>query len=226
MATSAQELWQSRLTVPNYGISEAARYADISAGTVGRWQTSMELPDRQPRKRISYYELIEIAVVSVCRQVGMKLVDIKAAHQYFSSQFKTPYPFATLDLKTDGVDLLKDYSPESEGAARMIAGNRNGQLAWRDVIAQRFREFEYERGVVTSWAVAGEKSSVIIDPRVRFGAPAVEGLPTWLIKERWEAGEPPEDTASEFNLKVRSVKDALKFEGIDPKASPPNKWLN
>lgn len=214
------EPWRQRLTLPNYGIGEAARYAHISASTVGRWHKNTTLPSREARSKLSYLELIEVAVVATCRNAGMKLTDIRLAREYLAEAFRQEYPFATLQLKTDGVDLLKDHG------ADLLVANRGGQLAWKDIIARRFQEFEYEQGLVARWHAAGLRSSVVLDPRVRFGAPIVEGVPTWLVKERWEQGEPLAEISDELDITVDGVRDALRFEGIDPAASPPRKWLH
>lgn len=219
-AAAPREPWRSRLSLPNYGVGEAARYAHISSATVGRWHKNTTLSPREDGIKLSYLELIEVAVVATCRHAGMKLKVIKEARDYLAKTFKADYPLATLQLKTDGVDILKDFAGE------LLVANRGGQLAWKDIIAERFHEFDYEQDLVTRWHAAGRRSLVVIDPRVRFGAPIVDGVPTWLIKERWEAGERPDETAEEFDIAINGVEDALRFEGIDPASSPPTAWLN
>lgn len=220
VAASTSEPWRSRLNLPNYGIGEAARYAHISPSTVGRWHKDTTLPQRPSRRKLTYLELIEVAVVSTCRSVGMKLADIRQARDYLSENFGAEYPFATLQLKTDGVDIFREFAGE------LLVASKQGQLAWKKVIANRFHEFDYERGLVARWHAAGRGSAVIIDPRIRFGAPIVEGVPTWLIRERWEHGETPGETAEEFNVPVGEVRDALRFEGVDPSSSPPGACLS
>src|SRR3546814_17710 len=218
---TSREFWRDRLGIPNYAVGEAARYAHISSSTVGRWQKETTKFRRHQGDKLSYLELIEIAVVAACREEGMKLREIQRAHDYLSATFNEQFPFAVIQLKTDGVDLLRDY-----GDGRLLVTNKAGQLAWKSIIAKRFREFEYDRGIASRWKVAGEKSSVIIDPRIRFGAPAVDGVPTWMIRDRWREGEPIRETASEFSITVQKVRDALIFEGVDPNDDPPKKWIH
>ncbi len=148
----------------------------------------------------------------------MKLPDIRAARAYYAGAFKTKHPFATLKLKTDGVDLAVD------AGADLLIGNRGGQMAWKSFIGDRFKEFEYEGGLATRWHVAGPNSSVVIDPRVEFGAPNVDGVPTWAVRGRWEAGEAIGDIADDFSLKNKQVIAALSFEGVDVAASPRSAW--
>lgn len=221
MAVPERELWRSRLEVPNYEVGEAARYASIHSNTVWRWHRDTTLTKRDSRSKLSYFQLVELAVVAACRKAGMKLPDIRAARAYYAGAFKTKHPFATLKLKTDGVDLAVD------AGAELLIGNRGGQLAWKSFIGEKFKEFEYdEQGLATRWHVGGSDSPVIIDPRVRFGAPQVAGVPTWLLRERWEKGEPTDELIEDFGLKKRDLLAALKFEGIDPKRPRKNEWRN
>lgn len=214
------ELWKSRLSIPNYEVREAARYTHVHAATVGRWHKNTTLGRRDPGSKLSYLQLIELAVVAACKKAGMKLEDIRVARAYYAAKFDTPHPFATLRLKTDGVDLAMD------AGAELLIGNKGGQLAWKNFIGQKFLEFDYQDGLAARWHVGGKASSVIIDPRVRFGAPHVAGVPTWLIKERWEAGEPQKEILSDLSLGKLDLESALRFEGIDPTKTRNNEWLH
>jgi uncharacterized protein (DUF433 family) len=96
----------------------------------------------------------------------------------------------------------------------LVKASQAGQLAWKDIIG-RLKEFEYEHeGVVIRWHVAGASSPIIIDPRISFGAPTVGGIPTWIIKGRWNAGESDTDIAEDFGLEKEQVRKALDFEGV------------
>jgi uncharacterized protein (DUF433 family) len=138
----------------------------------------------------------------------MKLGEIRAARAYFAGAYNTDFPFATLQLATDGVDLA------IKAGADLLIGNKSGQLAWKSIIGDRFKEFDYEDGLAVRWHVAGKSSAIVIDPRIRFGAPSVAGVPTWAIKGRWEAGEPLDVISDDFDLEPGIVRDALAFEGV------------
>lgn len=212
-----KDLWKSRLGIPNYEVREAARYAGIHASTVHRWHQST-LSSKQPRDKLSYLQLIELAVAASARSAGMTLGDIRAARAYYKGAFKTDHPFAHLRLKTDGVDMAVD------AGADLLIGNKNGQLAWKSFIGNRFKEFEYEGDLATKWHVAGLSSPVLIDPRVRFGAPHIAGVPTWLLRDRWNEGEPIEEIAEDLSLEISQVEAALGFEGINAKQVRGNLW--
>ena len=78
----------------------------------------------------------------------------------------------------------------------------------------RFAEFDYEYDLALKWHVAGRQSTVLIDPRISFGAPMVSGVPTWIVRGRWEAGETVADMKTDFpGLTDDTINDALRFEG-------------
>jgi len=96
----------------------------------------------------------------------------------------------------------------------VVQADAEGQLEWESVIG-RLKEFEYEdHGIALRWHVAGERSPIVIDPRISFGAPTVRGIPTWILRGRFEAGESDSDIAADFDIKKEEVREALKFEGV------------
>ncbi|HEY0412240.1 MAG TPA: hypothetical protein VGD66_03755 [Allosphingosinicella sp.] len=224
-ATKPREFWRSRLYVPNYWIREAARYAHLSPQTVASWHkpstsnTRGTLSSKDKGAALSYLQLIEVAVVARFRKAGVSLQKIRAAREYVSKQLEAEHPFAEYRFKTDGRDLWMDYAQiEAEmGDKKLLAASQGGQLAWSDIIG-KLKEFDYEDDrLAVRWHVAGVDRSIIIDPQIQFGAPAVEGVPTWVFKGRWSAGEELDDIADDFGLPSAAVIDALQFEGIELK---------
>jgi len=166
---------------------------------------------------LSYLQLIEVAVVSTFRRAGVSLAKVRAAREYVSKQLEAEFPFAEYRFKTDGKDLWMDYAQIEAGMGdkKLLMASNKGQLAWSDIIG-RLQEFEYESdGIAVRWHVAGRDENVIIDPRIQFGAPSVEGVATWAFKGRWEAGETLDDIADDFGLSNSDVLAGLRFEGID-----------
>ncbi|QMW22568.1 DUF433 domain-containing protein [Sandaracinobacteroides saxicola] len=217
------EFWRQRLFVPNYRIGEAARYADISSQTVARWhQTGQSnkrgtLSNKNKGQSLSYLQLIEVAVVAQFRRANVRLDKIRAAREYVSKQLNAEFPFAEYRFKTDGKDLWMDYAEieAKMGDNKLLKASAGGQLAWTDIIG-RLQEFEYERaGLAVRWHLAGRNSPLVIDPRIQFGAPSVEGIATWAFKGRWEAGELLDDIADDFGVANSDVLAALEFEGVN-----------
>jgi uncharacterized protein (DUF433 family) len=194
---------------------------NISPQTVAAWHRIEKalVSQKEQRAALSYLQLIEVAVVAAFRKAGIRLPEIRAARDYVQRTLKSEYPFAEYRFKTEGKSLWLDYQQvEGEaGRGKLLKANQAGQLAWRDIIG-RLNEFEYEHeGIVIRWHVAGSSSPIIIDPRVSFGAPAVDGTPTWIIKGRWNAGESPSEIAEDFGLEREQVRKALDFEGVGPR---------
>jgi uncharacterized protein (DUF433 family) len=219
-STSTADEWRRRLLVPNYQVAEAARYAEISPRTVVDWHKNSNrrtLSAREKRAALSYMQLIEVAVVAAFRKAGVPLQHVKAAREYMGKQFQSEYPFAEYSFKTDGQRLFVDYEEVAgpNGKGKLIRPDRNGQLAWDSIIG-RLSEFDYERkGIVVRWHLHGHDSPIAIDPRVAFGAPAVRGTPTWVLRGRWDAGELVDEIAGDFGLKSTEIIRALEFEGVD-----------
>lgn len=219
-AVPPTEFWKERLKLPTYRVSEAARYADVSSETIRDWQKLRNRPSplgpRERGKALSYLQLIELAVVAAARDAGVPLWAIRETREYMRRDFDAEFPFAEYRFKTDGKKLWIDYMDVAgkAGRGKLLEVSGKGQLAWAEIIG-RLQQFEYDRklGLAVRWHVAGRRSPVIIDPRIRFGAPSVDGVPTRLLMSRWEAGESPEEIADDFEIAEKAVSAALKFEG-------------
>jgi uncharacterized protein (DUF433 family) len=210
--------WLRRLTLPAYQIAEAAKYAGVTPQTVASWHSVEQhlLSKRGDKAALSYFQLIEVAVVAAFRKMGVTMKTIRATREYAAHNLKCEFPFATYTFKENAKHLFLD-SKELEDVApgSVVATDQGGQLEWETVIG-RLREFDYEdeHGIALKWHVAGRESPILIDPRIAFGTPAIKGTPTWIIKGRWDAGESDSDIADDFQIDPSDVKAALKFEGV------------
>lgn len=234
-SAAAQSFWMDRLDIPTYRVSEAARYARTSVQTVGRWQKIRgNYPGVvAPRRRgtsLSYLQLIEVGVVAAMRKSGLPLSRIRQAREYLSDEFNSHFPFAQYRFKTDGKSLFMSYDQiaGSKDKDKLLAVNENGQLAWNEILRQRLLEFEYDQdlGTVLTWKVDGLDSPIRVDPRIAFGAPQVDGIPTWILRERWHSGESLTDIADDYRLETQAVASALHFEGVEIDPDRPNLWVH
>ena len=214
-----------RLHLPSYRVGEAARYAHIGAGTIRSWQKMRggkpaAATARDKGAALSYLQLIEVAVIAACRKAGMTLSAVRDARNYVSRELSTDYPFAVYQFATDGKRLLWQGSwGDSHDSRRWLSANESGQAAWDEVIGRTLRSFEYERDLAVTWRPEGEGSPILIDPRIAFGSPNVNGIPTSVFRQRWLSGEPIGETAADFGVRVALVRNALQFEDIDPAAA-------
>ena len=214
--------WRRRLYLPAYKISDAARYSQVQPQVVTNWHHrsiatgAPTLPGRHPRQHLSYLELVEVALVSVFRRLGVSLEAIARTREYMRQTFGTEYPFTEYDFKTDGMRMLftwREFEDIPE-LNEVIVADAGGQLGWELLMVKRLAEFDYEHELALMWHVAGRDSRVLIDPRQSFGAPTVHGVPTWVLNGRWEAGASIPDIVDDFGLEEADITDGLAFEGV------------
>lgn len=210
------EPWRRRMLLPAYQIAEAAGYAQVSPQTVAAWHRieAALLAQREQRSALSYMQLIEVAVVAAFRKAGVPMPRIRKARHWAAHELKSEYPFAEYKFKENAKHLYLDAQQIDDlKDDTVVQADAGGQLEWESVIG-RLKEFEYEDQVALRWHVAGEGKPIIIDPRISFGAPAVRGIATWVLRGRYEAGESDSDIAEDFGLSKSEVREALKFEGV------------
>lgn len=232
------EPWRERLAIPNYPIGEASRYAGVRPGTVRNWHHREggprgPLATRAPGSALSYLQLIEVAVVAACRKAGMHLAEIAEAREFAAVQLGTDYPFAREGFKLRGKELLLEMKEivGSSGDGKLVllhkkGRNSKGQLGWDAIIGPKLNEFDYDSELAVRWHVGGPSSPIVIDPRISFGSPAIKGTPTWLVRDRWLAGESPDYIARDLRLRVPDVTAALEFESVDIEAPQSHPWQN
>jgi uncharacterized protein (DUF433 family) len=228
------DFWRERLTVPAYRVFEAARYARTTQQTIGNWERIRgnrigAITRRSDREGLSYLQLIEVGVVAAMRKSGVSLLKIREAREYLCNAFDSSYPFAHYRFKTDGKSLFMDYDQIVKiDKDKLLALNENGQLAWNEILRALLHEFEYdlELGTVLRWRVDGYESPVSLDPRIAFGSPNVNGVATWVLRERWKSGESIADIAGDYDIPMPIVYSALRFEQIEIDPDRPNKWTH
>jgi hypothetical protein len=183
------EPWRKRLHLPNYQVGEAARYTHISKNTVAAWHRIEQkvLTSKEKRARLSYLQLIELAVVAAFRKAKVPLPEIRAAREYVRNNLNSAYPFAEFKFKRYGRSLFTE--DHKLARHRLFKANAGGQLAWDEIIGPVLQEFDYEHeGIAVRWHLAGIGSPIIIDPRISFGAPSVRGRPLGLSRGDMKRG--------------------------------------
>jgi uncharacterized protein (DUF433 family) len=220
--------WKSyRLYLPAYRLAEAARLTGTTGQTISRWYRGYSVPGHRMKPvlpsdgtpLLSYLQLVEVAFVADFRRSGVKLDRLRQAHEYCRKTFSSEYPFAQYRFKTDGVHVLAEFM-EHEGGWRsdehLITTDAGGQVVWVPAIRERLDQFDYEHNVAFRWHPRGRSSVILIDPRIAFGAPVIgdTGLPTWVVKERYEAGEELQEIEEDFDIARPQVEAALEFEGV------------
>jgi uncharacterized protein (DUF433 family) len=164
--------------------------------------------------------LVEVAFVAFFRGVGIPMYRIRAARDYIATNFGAEYPLTEHQFKTEGMHVLMDYNQfdYDPNIERIVVADLHGQLAWSELMGNVFAGFEYEYEMALRWHPATRDSLVVIDPRIAFGGPMVEGLPTWVIRGRRIAGESIDEIISDFGISEKAIRDALRFERVEEAA--------
>ena len=222
MTTSTAERenapWYNRLFLPAYRIVDAARYAGAHPNTVSSWHRRHNpvLPGRDSKRSLAYLELVEVAFVAFFRRAGVQMERIRRARDYVSEAFECDFPFAEYKFKTEGIHILMESFPLpaqfiGEG---IIVADEAGQLAWDNLMGEQFAQFDYELDLALTWHPAGRDSEVKIDPRIAFGEPIADGVPTRVFRGRWDSGETLKVIREDFEVSRQAITDALLFEGV------------
>lgn len=218
--------WRRRLYLPSYRTGEAARLAEVHPTTVrnwfyGSWRTKgrgcpVFAQPTTPGVNLSWLQLVETAFVAAFRQQGVSLQALRRSYEYLIKAFETEYPFAQLRLQTDGAHVLKALEQAGELAPDLIVTDQAGQTVWQEMIIRRLYEFDYEDDLAVVWHPRGREVPIVIDPRIAYGAPITQtsSVPTWVFRERSQAGESLNEIAEDFGADPAEVAIALEFEGI------------
>lgn len=218
------EPWIERLYLPSYLQTDVARYVGVPRHTVARWRNLFGLShgraSRQARPTpLSFADLITIAFIAALRRNGIDLDDARWIHDNLRGALEDDYPFMLLAFKTRAPLLLGQSGVG--GAARLGIVAQQGHYAWAAPILAEFERFDYEHDLALRWYPRGRDSAIVIDARIAFGGPTIDGagILTYILKQRFLAGEAPEETAEDFGISLGQLEEALRFESVHSQAT-------
>ena len=227
MAVQDVEPWRERLGLPAYRVVDAARYCGLSSRGIRAWVRGFVEFDSAPVARpfpmaLSYYELVELAFVATFFGVGAPLSWIRGVRERAVHELRSDYPFVQESWRNEGHLLLHDMGLGDGPDLRdhLVSTGCCQGAGWSASVLERFEQFDYEYELALVWHLSGRGSPVAVDPRVCFGAPMVRGIPTRILKGRWEAGETPYEIHEDFDLSLTDVLYALEFEGVPVEVDP------
>lgn len=213
-----------------YTASEAAHYLRVPVSTARAWvlgqgyrskgelkcfKPVIALADRQGR-RLSFINLVELFVLSAIRRKhGVALPQVRRALDYLGKRFPTPHPLADHQFQTNGVDLFVKKFGE------YLNISRDGQIEIKQLIEARLRcVMRDDAGIplklylITRGGDAAERGIVVIDPRLGFGRPVIEGtgIRTEVIIDRCRAGEPIDSIAEDYGRSRAEIEEIVRGE--------------
>lgn len=225
--------------VPAYTLPEAAHLAGVPEPTLRSWVSGRSYPTHGGGKYftplierpdansslLSFVNIIESHVLAAIRRFhGVPLSNIRPALDFVRQHYRTPHPLAERIFETDGVDLFVrqfDF---------VINASRGGQIAIRDFIEAHLARIEHDskgqavklfpfvrrRDDLDPSAMKDEPKIVVINPRIAFGRPVLNGsgTPTSTIADRFQAGESISSIAKDYDRAEAEIEEALRYERI------------
>lgn len=206
---------------PAYTLGAVAHYLELPDATVRYWAFGRErhapvILVADPKGRIlSFRNLVEIHVLSaVRRQHRVTLPAVRRAVLYLREQFNSSHPLADEKMLTNGTEIFV------ERFGQLINASDHGQIALEGALRAHLRRVERDNAKdpvrlfpFTSTRQDGPKV-VVIDPRVQFGRPCIvgSGVPTAVVIQRFKAGEPLADLATDLGRRPDEIEEAIRYE--------------
>ena len=212
---------------PLYTAAEAAHYLRVPVSTVRAWafgqgqrkddsrrfKPVIALASRQGRL-LSFINLVELFVLTaIRRRHGVALPQVRKALDYLKKRFPSPHPLADHEFQTNGVDLFAKKFGE------YLNLSRDGQIEIKELIEARLRcvmrdEAGLPLKLYLSPRADNERGIVVIDPRLGFGRPVIEGtgIRTEVIVGRFSAGETIDSIADDYGRSRAEIEEIVRSE--------------
>ncbi len=214
---------------PVYDETLAARVLSVAPSTLHWWLEGRDYRGRRYEpvlrthpsgsREVTWGEFVEARYLREYRRThGVKLHLLRSFISYMREEMGVPYPLAHarpwvgpdrhLFIEAQNrADLPPDLwaCVEPQSGVQLL-------LPAAESFLERVEFNEPKTGIVVRLFPAGPSSPVVIDPEVRFGSPAIKGIPTEAIAEQVRAGDPVESVANDFGLPLSLVIAALGYE--------------
>ena len=188
-----------------FAASSRALYSWIRLGM--DWHEPVPVTTRD--RVVTFEDLVRLRMIALLRSRGIRYKAIRQAEDVARKITRSPQPFVTEALWTDGSDVFMAFS------RALIALTRHGQIALptlQEYLTPAHHGLYFDRsGIAETWS---PHPSVIIDPKVQFGAPCIEGtrVETEAIWAFSEAGETTDSLARMYRLSPKQVRSAIEWE--------------
>lgn len=159
---------------------------------------------------VDFEDLITCQAITLFREAGFSLTEVRVAEQFFAGEYGTTKPFAHHDFWYAKPDIVGRID------GRLVSGTRGGQIlmelleSWLEPLNARLG-FSEATGLSDCWQPV---ERVTLRPTVQFGQPCIEGtrIPTGAIQSHVIAGDSPELVARFFGVGLADVERAVAWE--------------
>jgi uncharacterized protein (DUF433 family) len=209
-----------------YTEAAAARLLGVAQGTLNYWleggerrgklyQPVIRVVARGDRAAVTWAEFIEAGLLREYRRThNVPMAELRAFIDVVRDRYGVPYPLADRRPFVSGRELLSRAQDDSDLAAEFcLVAEVRGQLVLTSAADAFVRRVTWEGDVAAQWRPHDDpRSPVRMNPSVRFGRPAVQGVSTEALWEHDQAGESVEEIAEEFAIPADCVRWALAYE--------------
>jgi len=179
-----------------------------------------DLPAIEGERALTFVELVELLYVRAFHELGVSWKTIREAADTAARLFDSPHPFALRQVYLDPDSVLYGSVAEADGSEALVQLRGHGQQAFPQVVKPYLEQLEFGvGGLAARWWPMGKDVGVLVDPRIAFGAPVVEGtrIPASTLAEAFEAERPAygeralERVAWMYEVEPRHVQNSLEF---------------
>jgi uncharacterized protein (DUF433 family) len=214
---------------PVYGFHQVDRVLGLSPGTAKRWIDGYERGKRfyPPVVRVDHTrveivtwgEFVETRFLAEYRDKGVPMHRMRPAIDRLRQTFHPKYPLAYARPFVAGRELVLEMQ-ESVGLERrlQLVVVRNDQIVLTEPAENFYRSVEYggpeNDQVAERVKPHPDISDVVVEPLRQFGEPVIRGrgVRTEVIAEQFRAGESLEAIAEIYELPIRMVEAAVRYE--------------
>jgi uncharacterized protein (DUF433 family) len=120
---------------------------------------------------------------------------------------------------TDGNRVFAAVEPGAQADQLLIelSPRRHAQVVWGDVLAPFLQEIEFDpiSGAAERWWPLGKQVPVVLDPRVAFGAPVIQGTALRTAEAaRMARKVSVAEVGDAFDLPTERIAAAVEFENL------------
>ena len=167
-------------------------------------------------RTVTWAEFVESGLLRQYRSThSVPLPELRQTIDFLRGEFGVAYPLATCrPFVGEGRKLLYEAQQAAKLPAEFaLVAVASGQLVLTPASSAFFDRVEWDEDLPVAWKPHDDPASPVrMNPRQRFGLPAVGGVKTITIWEHLDSGEAPDEVADAFGLSEQEVRWAAAYE--------------